>query len=375
MLSYDGNYYGHYEVGHKKYLSKVKAILESERTHKEIRFVLYDDVYKKLNWEIEPYQTLDELYAARAWELRNKYDHLVLHFSGGADSANILETFIRNNIRLDEIFIRGPIGVIDKSITNNKPENNYAEVFFQSYPLAQYVKNNFLPDLKITVVDTCEYTLNYFKDNPNWFNFDSNPLNSFTPGIAWRADFDLVNTEFRKLTDAGKKVAHLIGVDKPIVNYQNGQYYLKFLDKLINLVVPFRGTENQNPLFVEPFYWAESTGLMLVKQGHVIKNYIRERGLNPNILNTLSGRVKHDFIGSIIYNRTLPMFFNPSKADQSVVQPWDRFFFADTNSSHVKNWQNGMTQLDKLLPTKWKHNGTIFEDMIGIYTSSYCLGS
>jgi hypothetical protein len=374
MLSYDGTYYGHYEVGHEKYLSKIKAILESERKQQPVKFVLYDDIYKKLNWELEPTQTLDQLYSARAWELRNRYDYLVLHFSGGADSTNILETFIRNNIKLDEIFIRGPIGVVDKSIANNRPENNYAEVFFQSYPLAEYVKNTYLPDLKITVVDTCDYTINYFKNNPDWFNFDSNPLNSFTPGIAWRADFDLVNTEFRRITDMGKTVAHLIGVDKPIVDYRNGQFYLKFLDKFINLVVPFRGTGSQNPLYVEPFYWAESTGLMLIKQGHVIKSYLKERGINPSILNNLTGRTKHDFIGNIVYNRTLPMFFSPAKADRSVVQPWDKFFFKDENSAHVRNWQNGMNQLDKLLPAKWKHNGTLFEDTIGIFTDSYCLG-
>lgn len=374
MLVYDGNYYGHYEVGTEKYLSKIKAILEAERTQKEVKFILYDDVYKKLNWEIEPSQTLEQLYAARAWELRNRYDHLVLHFSGGADSTNILETFIRNNIRLDEIFIRGPFAVVDKSITNNHAENNYAEIFFQSYPIAEYVKNTFLPDLKITVVDTCDYTINYFKNNPDWFNFEVNPLNSFTPSVAWRADFDLVNTAFRKSTDLGKRVAHMIGVDKPIVNYRNGNYYLRFLDKFVNSVTPFRVTGSQNPLFIEPFYWAESTGLMLIKQGHVIKRHIKENNINPNVLNTLVGRTRHDFIGDIVYNRTLPMFFNPAKAGRSVVQPWDKFFFKDENSDHVRNWKNGINYLDKLLPAKWKHDGTLFEDTVGIFTDSYYLG-
>jgi len=51
-------------------------------------------------------ESLDFLYALRARQLREKYDYLVLYFSGGADSTNILKTFIDNNIFLDEIVMQ-----------------------------------------------------------------------------------------------------------------------------------------------------------------------------------------------------------------------------------------------------------------------------
>ena len=202
MLQYAANYYGHYQVGGNNYLSKVRAILDSEKSHKEIKFILYDDTYTKLNWQQEPTQSLQDLYAQRAWELRNRYDYLVLHFSGGSDSLNILETFIRNNIRIEELFIRGPLKKVDKNIHNNKAENNYAEVFFQSLPIAEYVKKYFYPDLKITVCDTSDYTWDFFTKNKEWFNIVTTNLNYFSPGIAWRADYDIVNTDFRKITES-----------------------------------------------------------------------------------------------------------------------------------------------------------------------------
>lgn len=365
----------YYQVGPKQFQSKILAITESTVSGRPVEFIFNDQLYSKFNWTVEPDLTLEQLYAARAWELRNKYDYLVLHFSGGADSTNILETFIKNNIFLDEIFIRGPISKIDKSATNNHAENNYAEIFFQSYPLAEYVKNNHMPLVKITVTDTSDYTINYFKNNADWVDLDKNPLNCFTPGVVWRADYDQVNTAYRDLTESGKTVAHLIGVDKPMVYYHNHHYHLRFLDKLLNIVVPSRGTELESPIFIEPFYWSDSTAPMLIKQGHAVKNYFKKNNLNPDILNTSLGRLRHDFIGNIIYNRTLPMYFSPEKANTGLVQPWDKFFFNDQFSDHVKNWNAGIQYLNKLVPDQWKHGESLLDDIKGIFSKSYCLGT
>jgi hypothetical protein len=90
----------YYQVGPKQFQSKILAITESTVSGQPVEFIFNDQLYSKFNWTVEPDLTLEQLYAARAWELRNKYDYLVLHFSGGADSTNILETFIKNNIFL-----------------------------------------------------------------------------------------------------------------------------------------------------------------------------------------------------------------------------------------------------------------------------------
>lgn len=376
MLHYTGNYYGHYQVGHTTYLSKLRAILDSEQSHQEIKFVLYDDVYGKLNWQQEPKQSVQELYALRAWELRNRYDYLVLHFSGGSDSLNILETFLRNNIRLEEIFIRGPIKKVDKNdITNNKAENTYAEVFFQSLPVAEFVKKYFLPDLKITLCDTSDYTYDFFTNNKEWFNIDSTNINHFSPGIAWRTDYDLVNKDYGRITESGKTLAHIIGIDKPTMYYQDKKFYIRFLDKTINMHLPFRNSLEQNPIFVEPFYWSENTGPLIIKQGHLIKNYIKSNKIDPNCINHIKGRFLHDLYAKIIYDRTLPMYFNPSKAQNfGSVFPWDMFFLEDKNTDFYRNWKNGMDFFDKIIPDKWKHNGSVYNDMVGIWSKSYCLG-
>lgn len=374
MLQYAGNYYGHYQVGSNNYLSKVRAILDSEQSHKEIKFVLYDDTYTKLNWQQEPTQSLQDLYAQRAWELRNRYDYLVLHFSGGSDSLNILETFIRNNIRIEELFIRGPLKKVDKNIHNNKAENNYAEVFFQSLPIAEYVKKYFYPDLKITVCDTSDYTWNFFTKNKEWFNIDTTNLNYFSPGIAWRADYDIVNTDFRKITESGKTVSHIVGVDKPMMYFKDKKFFIRFLDKTINIHMPFRNTQEQNPIFIEPFYWSQTTGPMIIKQGHKIKNYLNQNKIDPECLNNVKGRSFHDFISKIIYDRTLPIHFNPEKVTGGLVHPWDMIFLENQNTDFYKHWTTGMDYFEKIIPDKWKHNGSVYNDMVGIWSRSYCLG-
>jgi len=376
MLQYVGNYYGHYQVGHNTYLSKVRAILDAEISHNEVKFILYDDVYNKLNWHQEPTQSLHDLYALRAWELRNRYDYLVLHFSGGSDSLNILETFLRTNIRLEEIFIRGPIKKVDKNnITNTTAENTYAEIFFQSLPVAEFVKKHFLPDLKITLCDTSDFTWEFFSKNKEWFNIDTTNINHFSPGIAWRTDYDLVNKDYRRMTESGKTVAHIIGVDKPTIYYQNTKFYIRFLDKIINMHLPFRNSMEQNPIFVEPFYWSENTGPLIIKQGHSIKNFIKKNKIDPNSLNQINGRILHDFKAKIIYDRTLPMYFNPSKAHNfGSVFPWDIFFLENKNTDFYLNWKNGMDYFNKIIPNKWKHDGSIYNDMVGIWSRSYCLG-
>jgi diphthamide synthase (EF-2-diphthine--ammonia ligase) len=47
--------------------------------------------------------------------LRDKYDYLILYYSGGSDSWTVLNTFLENNIKLDCVYVRWPF----------KAENSY----------------------------------------------------------------------------------------------------------------------------------------------------------------------------------------------------------------------------------------------------------
>ena len=89
-----------------QYASKIKNY--------KVSYHLFDSAYEALDWTAEPKSSLDELYKLRAWQIRDKYKYVVLAFSGGADSSNVLDTFIENNIPLDEIVTYYPIKAIEK---------------------------------------------------------------------------------------------------------------------------------------------------------------------------------------------------------------------------------------------------------------------
>ena len=86
--------YGYYTVGGIKMYSQIEAVEISNKLDLPIKWHFNDEVFSSLDWTVEPTETLAELYKKRCEQLREKYDYLVLYYSGGADSDNILNHFI-----------------------------------------------------------------------------------------------------------------------------------------------------------------------------------------------------------------------------------------------------------------------------------------
>ena len=382
MFNYDSNEsdYGYYTVNNKIYINKIEAIIAAEQVGARPNFIFNDDIYSKLDWTREPTETLEQLYAKRAWELRNKYDYLILHYSGGWDSNNILETFIANKIPLDELYLRGPLSTADKDITNTESSNMYAEIYFNALPIAKYVKETYYPNLVITVVDSTTNIVDFFKSEKNAMNFCSptrRGANYSPSSVGTRTgDYDLLVANHTKLTETGKRVGNMLGIDKPMIHFENGEFKVRFLDKFLGTFFPGRASEFDLPTFQEPFYWSQSTGPLISKQVHSIKNYIKNNGLAGEIINDSRNRKYHDFIANIIYKRKFPVTFNAKKIEGiSVLRPWETYFLHDSHTDYLKNWRNGMDQLNKLVPDKWKHGGSIYNDVLGIFTKSYSVGA
>jgi len=91
----------YYRVNNKVFSSKVLACIYATETNQEVEWVFYNNVFDKFDWTVEPSETLDELYDLRARELREKYDYIVISYSAGADSHNVLTSFLRQNLRVD----------------------------------------------------------------------------------------------------------------------------------------------------------------------------------------------------------------------------------------------------------------------------------
>ena len=129
---------GYYHAGGQKFSSKIAAALHSIKTNTKLHWNFNDEIFSKHDWSKEPLSTLDELYDARSRELREKYDYLILSYSGGSDSHNILMSFIRQGLHLDEIIInhmnKANDQFTDLNPTNKNSTNAAAEFHLQTLP-------------------------------------------------------------------------------------------------------------------------------------------------------------------------------------------------------------------------------------------------
>jgi hypothetical protein len=87
-------------------------------------------------------------------------------FSGGADSRNIIQTFIKNNIKIDEVITSIPeTGLNNYKINsqNINSENAASEWELSVYPVLKEL-SNFYPNIKITINDLFKNMLDYKSD-------------------------------------------------------------------------------------------------------------------------------------------------------------------------------------------------------------------
>jgi hypothetical protein len=136
---------GFYRVGDKKFYNKTLALLENFQTKEDVHWIFNNKVYGSIDWTIPVETPLSELYKNRAQQLRDQYDYLVLYFSGGADSANILHAFVENNIFLDEIVMHLPKPVTSFNDTDLSNGNYYSEIKYSAIPILERYKNKINP--------------------------------------------------------------------------------------------------------------------------------------------------------------------------------------------------------------------------------------
>jgi len=148
---------GYYSVGTKFFNRKMNALIEASKTKQPVSWEFHTDVFQKQLLKPRLDVSLLELYKQRALQLREKYDYLILAYSGGADSDNMLRTFIDNNIKLDEVWCDQPLMLFDKAgyqlSRSTDATNMPAEWFFVIKPeLEKLAITN--PEIKIHISDS-----------------------------------------------------------------------------------------------------------------------------------------------------------------------------------------------------------------------------
>ena len=128
---------GYYQVGQRVFNHKVYALQEATRTGKDVSWNFNRLTYDSLDWTQTNGRSLQDLYRDRAWQLRQKYKWHCLAWSGGGDSTTVLDSFLLNNIHLDEIVILWPHSRLRgryTASTDTRPQNMASEWDFAIEP-------------------------------------------------------------------------------------------------------------------------------------------------------------------------------------------------------------------------------------------------
>ena len=67
---------GFYTVGNEKFYNKIHAMFRAQQLNTEPVWNFNDELFSKLDWTREPTESLSELYAMRAKQIREQYDYV-----------------------------------------------------------------------------------------------------------------------------------------------------------------------------------------------------------------------------------------------------------------------------------------------------------
>lgn len=274
MLLDNRDRYGFYTVGPRKTYSKLEAIEYSAESKLPVEWHYNQDAYQAINWTQEPPGSLDFWYEQRARQIRDQYDYIVLWFSGGADSHNILQTFVRNNIFIDEI----------AQYTNMSAAHDDKDTFFHeelaqtSIPITQQLigNNPIYKNTQHRLVDITDMEIKLLKDNETRWDHFYRVNSYFSPVTLTRYQLRQQVADYANMIDQGKKLCFVWGIEKPEITQQGKSWFVNFKDGLDHGVSAYAQMLNRPGEYDEYFYWGADFPMLPCKQAHVIKNYCKK---------------------------------------------------------------------------------------------------
>jgi hypothetical protein len=256
---------GFYSVNGKQFSNKFEAVLDAQKTNSIVEWNFFDEIFNKVDWYTEPEPSLDQFYKIRAEQIRSSYDYVIVFCSGGADSTNVIKTFINNKIKVDEVIGLAPMSGLNNwqfDSANISDLNTISETKFALIPLLNEISNH---NIKVTLYDFFEDIVKY-KDEEWTFDSCGNIVTALTSHFTNVGNIPHI----KRLIDSGKRIALVYGTDKPIVKVSPaGDMFFAFGDGGINyLNMPdSRSYPNVDRVL---FYWTPDLPEMLVKQAHVV---------------------------------------------------------------------------------------------------------
>jgi hypothetical protein len=322
---------GYYVVNGIQYRNKTMALLAC-RNGQWPEYYFNDDVFSMHDWTIEPSDTLTEIYKKRALQIREKYEKVILLFSGGIDSVTVLRSFVDNDIPIDGIVSYG-------AFSANNPESllRNAEIYNCAIPYIKKLEKKTGKKLPYHLID--DWPMMQKMSDESWL-FSTNG-SSLSPET-YAYNFHTHDSFVQDIMSQGRTVL-LRGIDKPRVMY-DGRWHIRFLDcQTGGFHTSGLMTDETNWYDVDYFFWTRDMPELLIKQGHVIKNWFESYfAQNPQMVGLRDAlfaapgchNPKSTFKNENYYTWIDPLIYGDYLSD---LPGQEKSYFSVGKSSHVNS--------------------------------------
>jgi hypothetical protein len=379
------DHFGYYTVGEYKTYSKLDAILKQEATGHFPQWHFNTEVFESFDWTVEPKESLQELYRQRAQQIRDRYDYIVLFYSGGADSTQILQTFLNHDIKLDEIaqFYSYDGDAGDKDSTFN------AEVTRVAIPWSLKITEQHTY-IKHRVIDQTQL-INKIYERPeikNDFIFQQNSC--LSPNNFSRSYLREFVPDYKDMIAKGIRVGFIWGSEKPRLNVTDGKLYVYFQDIIDNCVSPILQQNDFPGWYDELFFWSPDWVHGIIKQAHVIKRALHTLPFNEvNFSQTRwpFGYVERNGVKWYLTNHGLHTAIYPGwdittftvgKPKSPIISGRDTWFLTQTAGSNLR-YLEGVKKIDTILDRVnsgfWKNDKDLLKGVKGCVSRPYFIES
>lgn len=376
---------GYYQVDKEIFYQKTKALYSSYTKKTPIKWNFFNDVWESFSENrLDSLEclNLDNLYKLRAEQLRDTYDYLILYYSGGADSHNILMTFLNNNIKLDEIYVIRSQSVDSKiylpNYLNIKSENIFSEWDYVIKPSLENVQR-IDSEIKITINDVFDKDFNTLIDENIFFD-----TSHFIGPFEILRQTSYPNIILNNL-EKNIKTCAIFGIDKPIIVFKNKVGYILFSDTAVSTA--YRSNIPncyKNETVIELFYWTPDMPELAFKQAKTVLDFFKKNDhlqyiMDVNNINTRNTHYLEDVYRKIV----IPIIYNTwdsNKFQTNKPLPLNKigrtrdlpYITNNSFSPIIKKWKNCFSQIEQVINSSFiKETGTLEP----IYSSWYHLGS
>lgn len=259
---------GYYTVGGKIFNHKILALQYATVNRLPVQWEFNTKEFDQLDWSQRLGLDIRTLYRQRAQQLRDRYNYLIVGWSGGGDSSTVLYSFLNNGIHLDEVVVMWPITQTKGRYQPSRDticSNILSEWDLAIQPQIEELKSRH-PNLKITVLD-------YMQDLSTNEDKDDTILilekNNYGSLQKYRAADDLLEQRTKKYHD----VAWIMGASPVCIDLYDEWLMVKFNDLLANPGPKSDYTATGLRRNVELFYWSPDLPELVREQAHMMLDY------------------------------------------------------------------------------------------------------